>query len=158
VGGAPIYEGAHGAANKLRSGDTADHTYPLRLLLFDTNTLWAGRTALTPVMLEMTGHREDIAWSSWVEIHPETARRGGITQGARVRLESPTGSLVTRARIVSVVPPDVVAMPRGLGHRHFGRFASGVGANPIELVAAGSDPRTGVMASDTRVRLTPVPV
>jgi menaquinone reductase, molybdopterin-binding-like subunit len=158
VGQEAIYEGTYGTANKSRSGNTADHSYPLRLLLFDTNTLWSGRTALTPVMLEMTGHREDIAWSSWVEIHPETARRGGITQGARVRLESPAGSLVTRARIVSVVPPDVVAMPRGLGHRHFGRFASGVGANPMELVAAGSDPRTGVMDSDTRVRLTPVPV
>jgi anaerobic selenocysteine-containing dehydrogenase len=124
--------------------------------VFDTNTLWRGRTALTPVLMELTGSREDIAWDSWVEIHPATAAHLGVRDGDRVQLQSAAGSLVTRARLASVVPPDAIAMPRGLGHRHFGRFANGVGANPITLLAARSDPRTGSTVLVTRVRITPV--
>jgi anaerobic selenocysteine-containing dehydrogenase len=134
------------------AGGAADH--PLQLLLFDTNTLWGGRTALTPVLLELSGHREDIGWDSWVEINPETAQRHHIETGDRVRIESAAGSLVTRARIAPVVPPDAVAMPRGLGHRHFGRFANGVGVNPMLLVSPIPDRWTGASILETRVRLT----
>ena len=161
LGGAPVegeafYPGANGATTEGRAENEAAGAFPLRLLLFDTNSLWAGRTALTPLMLEMAGFREDIAWDSWVEIHPETARRSGIKQGDRVRLESSAGSLVTRARLADVIPPDAVAMPRGLGHRHFGRFASGAGTNPVALVSPSQDLWTGVAVFGTRVRLAPV--
>jgi anaerobic selenocysteine-containing dehydrogenase len=127
--------------------------YPLDLLLFDVNTLWRGRTAVTPLLLELTGAREDIAWDSWVEIHPDTAARHGVRSGDRVRLESAIGGFAVRARVAPLVPPDAVAMPRGLGHRHFGRFASGVGANPAALVALRLDAWTGVAMLPTRVRL-----
>lgn len=126
--------------------------YPLDLLLFDTNTLWRGRTALTPLLLELTGSREDIAWDSWAEIHPDTAVRHGIRDGTRVQLEFPAGRLVARARLSSRVPPDSVAMPRGLGHRSFGRFAKNVGANPLSMVANRPDPLTGAGVLATRVR------
>jgi anaerobic selenocysteine-containing dehydrogenase len=147
--------GREEVATAAPSGGTARGAYPFDLLLFDTNTLWRGRTALTPLLLELTGAREDIAWDSWVEIHPVTAERLGICAGDRVRLESAAGSLVTRARLAPVVPRDAVAMPRGLGHRHYGRFANGVGANPATLLPARSDPRTGAPVLVTRVRLTP---
>jgi anaerobic selenocysteine-containing dehydrogenase len=156
VGGEALYTGANGATTEGRPENEAAGAFPLRLLLFDTNSLWAGRTALTPLMLEMAGFREDIAWDSWVEIHPETARRSGIKEGDRVRLESSAGSLVTRARLADVIPPDAVAMPRGLGHRHFGRFASGAGTNPVALVSPSQDLWTGVAVLGTRVRLAPV--
>jgi anaerobic selenocysteine-containing dehydrogenase len=134
--------------------DAAEATaFPLRLLLFDTNTLWAGRTVRTPLLLEMTGHREDIAWDSWVEIHADTAARLGIGEGDRVRLESADGSLLTRAHVGQKVPPDVVAMPRGLGCRDNGRFARGLGANPLTLLSARPEPLTGAMATSARVRV-----
>ena len=149
VGDDALYRGARPAADAAASSDP-----PLHRLLFDTNTLWAGRTVLTPVVLEMSGFREDIGWDSWVEIHPDTARRHGIQAGDRVRVESATGSVRARARIAPVVPPDAVAMPRGLGHRHFGRFATGVGVNPMALIPPGLDRWTGAAILQTRVRLT----
>jgi anaerobic selenocysteine-containing dehydrogenase len=152
---AAIYTGRDGATGEDGLAGTAADAFPLRLMLFDTNTLWAGRTALTPLMLEMTGHRQDLAWDSWVEIHPETAARLRIGEGDRVRLESPAGALVARAHLGPVVPLDVVAMPRGLGHSHYGRFASGVGANPLALVAARPDPWTGATVLSARVRIAP---
>jgi anaerobic selenocysteine-containing dehydrogenase len=137
------------------AGDPATSALSFELLLFDTNTVWSGRTALTPLLLELTGAREDIAWDSWVEIHPETAGHLGVRTGDRVQLESATGSLVTRARLASVVPRNAVAMLRGLGHRHFGRFANGVGANPTALLPTRPDPRTGAPVLVTRVHVTP---
>jgi anaerobic selenocysteine-containing dehydrogenase len=154
LGGAPVSDAAvyPAAADAVIAAGPADR--PLHLLLFDTNTLWAGRTALTPVLLEMSGFREDIGWDSWVEINPETALRHRIEAGDRVRVESEVGSLVARARIAPVVPPNAVAMPRGLGHRHFGRFADGIGANPMTLVSPALARWTGSANLETRVRLT----
>jgi anaerobic selenocysteine-containing dehydrogenase len=152
-----IYTGHEAPAGGATDLDAGAGAFSLRLLLFDTNTMWGGRTALTPLMLEMTGHREDIAWDSWVEIHPDTAKRLRVESGDRVRVDSPAGSLVTRARLAQVVPTDAVAMLRGLGHRHFGRFASGVGANPLSLVPAGVDRWTGAAVTAVRVRIAPAP-
>ncbi len=151
--GAPVGDDAVYKGTRQAAGAAAPNERPLELLLFDTNTLWAGRTVLTPVILEMSGFREDIGWDSWVEIHPETARRLRIQAGDRVRVESATGSVLARARIAPVVPPGAVAMPRGLGHRHFGRFADGVGVNPLSLIPSVRDRWTGTAVLRTRVRL-----
>lgn len=154
--GAPVPDDAPylGTGEAPAAGAADPALYPLRLLLFDTNSLWAGRAAMTPVLLEMSGFREDVGWDSWVEIHPETARRHRVEEGDRVRLESAAGSLFVRARIAPVVPPDAVAMPRGLGHHHFGRFANGVGVNPLALVSPVLDRWTGSAILGARVRVT----
>jgi anaerobic selenocysteine-containing dehydrogenase len=152
---AALYEGRSGRGG-IADGTAHAGDYPLRLLLFDTNTLWEGRTALTPLMLELSGFRENIAWDSWVEIHPETAHRNRIRDGDRVRVESPAGALLVRARIAPIVPPAAVAISRGLGHEHFGRFANGVGVNPLVLLPATVDPWTGSAVLAAQVRLTPV--
>ncbi len=130
-------------------------SYPLALLLFDTNTLWDGRTALTPVLMELTGAREDIGWDSWLEVHPRTAARHGLRDGARARVESATAAIVTRVRVTPSVSPDAVALPRGLGHTQFGRFARGAGANAATLVDAAADRRTGGFVLAGRVRVAP---
>ncbi|MFN8176867.1 MAG: molybdopterin-dependent oxidoreductase [bacterium] len=158
VEGKPVpVDAPYGDTSELRRASPDPMVYPLRLLLFDTNTLWAGRTALTPLMLELSGHREDIGWDSWVEMHPETARRLRVEPGDRVRLESPAGSLLVRARIAPIVPPDAVAMPRGLGHQHFGSFASGVGVNPLALVTPAAGRWTGTTILEARVQVSRVP-
>jgi anaerobic selenocysteine-containing dehydrogenase len=55
------------------------------------------------------------------------------------------------------IAPDVVAMPVGQGHQTFTRYASGRGANPVELLAPLTEPETGTLAwAATRVRLTRV--
>jgi anaerobic selenocysteine-containing dehydrogenase len=152
--GAPIVLSALYTGGVPPDGDTEDSEgFPFRLMLFDTNTLWAGRTVLTPLLLEMTGQREDIAWDSWVEINADTAARLGLADGDRVRLESAAGSLETRALVGQRVPPDVVAMPRGLGRRDNGRFARGLGANPVSLLSSRPDPWTGTTTLAARVRI-----
>jgi len=50
-----------------------------------------------------------------------------------------------------------VSMAIGDGHTHYGRFASGRGANPISILAPVREKSTGRLAlGATRVRLTRV--
>ncbi len=152
---AALYTGISERENGEEPSSPSGRDRPFQLLLFDTNTLWSGRTAGTPLMLEMAGFREDIAWDTWLLIHPEAARINRIEEGGRVRIETTAGRVVVRARLSVTVPRDAVAMPRGLGHRHFGQFATGVGANPMELIPARAHPWTGAFVLETRCRLAP---
>ena len=96
-------------------------------------------------------------WSSWIEINPDAARRLNIASGDVVEVASTAGSLRAPAVVSPGVAPDVVAMPVGQGHRIFTRYASGRGANPIDILAPMKDARTGALAwAATRVRLTRV--
>jgi len=53
--------------------------------------------------------------------------------------------------------PGVVSMAVGDGHSHYGRYASGRGANPLTILAAVWEPMTGgLLLGATRVRLSRV--
>ena len=55
---------------------------------------------------------------------------------------------------MSHIRPDVVAIPIGQGHTQYGRYASGRGANPFELLAPLADATSGALAlGATRVAL-----
>jgi len=96
-------------------------------------------------------------WSSWVEISPVTAERLGIGPADVVDVASTQGTIRSAAVITPGIAPDMVAMPAGQGHRLFTRYASGRGSNPVELVAAVTEPATGALAwAATRVRISRV--
>jgi molybdopterin-containing oxidoreductase family iron-sulfur binding subunit len=93
-------------------------------------------------------------WSSWVEINPRTAEARGIRQGDLVEITSSVGSLRAPAFVSPAIAPDVIAMPVGQGHQTFTRFASGRGANPVEILAPVTEPATGALAwAATRVTI-----
>ncbi len=48
-----------------------------------------------------------------VEINPESARKLGISDGERVIVESPRGSISLNARITPDIHPDVLSLPHG---------------------------------------------
>ena len=75
-------------------------------------------------------------WGLPVEIDPEDRRaRCSIANGDMVRVESPHGSLEAPAYVHPGAVPDVVSMAIGDGHTHYGRYASGRGANPLSILA-----------------------
>jgi anaerobic selenocysteine-containing dehydrogenase len=137
------------------SGDFAK--YPYHLFVFDRNTLFGGKGALLPLMMEMAGFREDIPWDSWVEINPVTGKQLGVNNGDSVWIESDQGRVRARVKLWPGVSPDVVAMPRGLGHESYGRYAQGRGVNPNLLIARVQDPLTGGLATlATRVQIVKI--
>jgi len=96
-------------------------------------------------------------WSSWVEINPATAAKLGIEQGDVVDVASPHGTVQTAAYLSPGIAPDVLAMPAGQGHTTFTRYASGRGANPVDLLAPLTVSTTGAPAwAATRVKIARV--
>lgn len=137
-------------------GDPED--YPLVLNVFRPLSLMGGRTANIPYLLERAGHRLQSHWETWIEIHPDTAHRYGITDESFVWVESPLGKVKARARarLQPGALEGVVSMPFGLGHKEGGRWGKGIGANPNPILGATLMSVTGESVSRlTRVRIKP---
>jgi anaerobic selenocysteine-containing dehydrogenase len=96
-------------------------------------------------------------WGLPVEIDPQTAKDLGVTNGDLVRVSSSQGLLEAPAYVHPAAIPGVVSMAIGQGHRHYGRYASGRGANPLAIVAASFERESGALAfGATRVKLEKV--
>ena len=98
------------------------------------SVLGDGRFANRPWLLELSDPVTKITWHSWVEIHPEVARRMDIQEGEMVQLRSPHGTIEAPAYLYPGLHPEVVAVPLGLGHSSFGDYASGRGVNALDLL------------------------
>jgi anaerobic selenocysteine-containing dehydrogenase len=137
--------------------DGADSEFPFHFIPYASQAFGDGSLAHLPWMQELPDPLATAMWGSWVEINPRTAEARGIRQGDLVEITSPQGSLQAPALIAPGIAPDVVAMPAGQGHEHYGRTASGRGANPISILAPKKDAETGAFAwAATRVRITRV--
>ena len=113
----------------------------------------AHREAEMAFLQEIVGPHVHVRWDSWVEINPQTARGLGIADGDPVWVESAVGKVETQARLYPGAMPGVVNMPANLGHTQ-GRWAKGIGANPMELAANEHDRLAGLAATAAiRVRV-----
>jgi anaerobic selenocysteine-containing dehydrogenase len=96
-------------------------------------------------------------WGLPVELDPKTAAGLRVANGDIVRIESPHGAIEAPAYIHPGAIPGVVSMPIGDGHTHYGRYASGRGANPLSILAPVFEKSTGALVlGGTRVRLSRV--
>jgi anaerobic selenocysteine-containing dehydrogenase len=132
-----------------------DATFPFHFLPYASSAFLDGSLAHLPWLQEMPDPTTSAMWSSWVEINPATAEKLGINTGDVVELASSQGTLRTAAVITPGIAPDVLAMPAGQGHTNFTRYATGRGANPVQLLAPITVEGTGSLAwAATRVKLT----
>jgi len=124
------------------------------LLPFPSPYFFDGRGANKPWLQELPDPLTTIVWDTWVEIHPDTAKRLNISQGDLLVLESPNGKIQAPAYLYAGVRHDVVALPIGQGHTSYGRYAKGRGANPIAFLPPVPEvPSGGIRWCSTRVRI-----
>jgi molybdopterin-containing oxidoreductase family iron-sulfur binding subunit len=110
-----------------------------KLLAFPTTLATDGRSANRAWMQEVPYPMTTSVWGSWIEIHPETAKRYGIGPKDVVKLHTPQGAIEAPAYHSKYIHPELVAMPLGYGHESYGRYATGVGASVIKvLTGAGA--------------------
>ncbi len=76
-----------------------------------------GRGANKPWLQELPDPVAKIVWSSWVEMHPETATKMGIERGDIVEVRTSGGSIKAPAYLYLGVRPDTIAIALGQGHR-----------------------------------------
>lgn len=134
---APVTEGAAEGLSLVPSA---------RMGLFD------GRHANLPWLQEAPDHISKVVWDSWAEMHPDTAAKMGIANLDLVRITSAQGSVDVRVVLLKGVHHDAVAVPLGQGHEAYGRYAKGLGVNPLKILDATTDAKTGELAMfSTRV-------
>jgi molybdopterin-containing oxidoreductase family iron-sulfur binding subunit len=138
---------ASAAAPAETKGDFFVHVFP-------SPTLGDGAGANKPWLQELPDPVSKIAWQSWVEVHPSTAKKMGITEGAHLTIDTGMGKVTAPAYIYMGVRPDTVAIALGQGHTAYGRFAKGIGVNAYNLVpsswnTAGGLALGAIMASVT---------
>jgi anaerobic selenocysteine-containing dehydrogenase len=138
------------------SVESAD-PYPYSFQPYASVQFGDGSGANLPWLQELPDPASSAMWGLPVEIDPKTAGNLGVANGDLVRVTSPLGQLEAPAYVHPAAIPGVVSMAIGQGHRHYGRYAAGRGANPMTLVAAVFERETGALAfGATRVRLEKV--
>jgi menaquinone reductase, molybdopterin-binding-like subunit len=136
-------------------GDGA--TFPFHFLPYKSQSFLDGSLAHLPWLQELPDVLSTAMWSSWVEIHTETAKGLGLVQGDVVEIASSHGAIHAPVLVSPGIAPNIIAMPMGQGHDTFTRFASKRGANPISILAPVTEPETGAFAwAATRVRVSKV--
>ena len=120
-----------------------DETYPLELYVYSLPNLDSVASPNLPWLNDIAGAYLFEKWRTWVEIHPETAERFGVTEHDQVEVRTPRGTLVLPVKPFAGVMPEVIAIPFGLGQKAGGRWCKGIGENPAVLVDAQSDPLSG---------------
>jgi len=118
------------------NGDMYFITYP-------SYRFYDGSGANRPWLQELPEALSTSVWDSFVEIHPDTAKKLGVRTGTYVDIKTDQGSIRTQAFVYEGIRPDTIAVPFGLGHKSFGRYAEGRGVNPLDILPASSDSLSG---------------
>jgi anaerobic selenocysteine-containing dehydrogenase/Fe-S-cluster-containing dehydrogenase component len=120
----------------------------LTLAAFPHIFLYDGRGADKPWLQEIPEPVSQIVWDSWIEVHPETAAKLGLTKDYSSRylyaginvieISTPNGTFEASAHITPLVMPGVLAMPIGQGHSEYGRYAKNRGVNLWAFLPEGA--------------------
>ncbi len=115
----------------------------LTFIPYPSSRYYDGRGANKPWLQELPDPLTQAVWNSWLEIHPETAERLGIEEGDLLTITSLHGTIEASAYFHAGLRRDAVAMPVGLGHSGYGRYARGRGANPVHLLSSQPETASG---------------
>ncbi len=134
------------------------NTYPFYLHLFLSDLLSDTREANIPWLQGAPDPMTTIAWQTWVEINPQTARQLKLNIGDIVKVTSPEGEIEAMVYTTPAIRPDTVAVAFGQGHVNTGRYATGGNrsGNAMHLVGAQADSSSGGFTwANLRAKITP---
>lgn len=138
---------------KLQIQETKDDAYPLDLYVYVPLAFSYGEGAHLPYLHGLAGAHLGEQWGTWIEIHPETAKRLGIQDSRMVWVESSAGRIKAKARLYEGILRNTVSLPLGLGHTGMGRYANGVGINPVEIISSKMNLSNQPVWQQTRVKI-----
>ena len=115
----------------------------LTLLAYPSAALYDGRGANRPWLQELPDPVTRVTWTTWAELHPETAAERGLAEGDVVEITSADGTIEVPLYLYPGLRRDVIAVPMGQGHTEFGRYAAGRGANVLGLLPGEATPFGG---------------
>jgi anaerobic selenocysteine-containing dehydrogenase/Fe-S-cluster-containing dehydrogenase component len=136
-------------ASPATAGSAGDYS----LVVYPSATLGEGRGANKPWLQELPDPVTKVLWSSWVEMHPETATKLGVDRGDIVEVKTASASVRAPVVVYLGIRPDTIALALGQGHYSpsqtsafdgrdkalqwgYGRYARGVGVKANDLLTA----------------------
>ncbi|MFZ6031068.1 MAG: molybdopterin-dependent oxidoreductase [Chloroflexota bacterium] len=125
------------------------------LLPFAHPHLGDGSGANRPWLQETPDPMTTVMWGSWVEINPKTADELGLHDHDVVKIISAAGEIEVPVYRFPAIRPDTVAIPFGNGHTALGRYAAGVGANPMQVLGLPQNEAGDLAYAATRVQIVP---
>ncbi|HEY2067265.1 MAG TPA: molybdopterin-dependent oxidoreductase [Gemmatimonadaceae bacterium] len=161
------------AAPAVAAAPPADTKGDYFLVVYPSPVFGDGRGANKPWLQELPDPVTKVLWSSWVELHPETAAKQGIERGDIVEVSTSYGKVRAPAFPYLGVRPDTIALATGQGHasaarldtfdpKHhdakavewgYGRYARGLGVRAHDLLGPGGDNAGGFSFASTRASL-----
>jgi len=102
-----------------------DQEYPFTFIDYKSRLNHEGRTANTTWYQEFKKvDMGDESWDDVLKINPADAAKLGIQNGAMVKVSSPTGSIVVKAKLWEGIRPGTVTKCYGQGHWAYGKVAA----------------------------------
>jgi molybdopterin-containing oxidoreductase family iron-sulfur binding subunit len=127
--------------------------YPLELVAYRPLGYAEGSGANQPWLRHLRTRQDQRAFTAPATLHPDDVP--GLVDGDTITITSPHGAIVVPIKLDRRMRSGTIAVPLGGGHTAFGRWAIGVGANPMRLLPPGPAPESGGNAiCTTRVRVT----
>ncbi|MDB4914127.1 MAG: hypothetical protein JWM95_1771, partial [Gemmatimonadetes bacterium] len=143
------------------------------LVTYLSPVLGDGRGANKPWLLELPDPVTKVLWSSWVEIHPETANKMGIERGDIIEVKTANGTVKAPAYLYLGIRTDTIALAIGQGHSSvaklaehdgknvksmpmqwgYGRYARNLGVRAHDLLAVGTNTAGGFSFTSTRASI-----
>ena len=134
------------------------------LVTYQSPVLGDGRGANKPWLQELPDPVTKILWSSWVELHPETAARLDIERGDVLEVTTDAGTVRAPALPYLGIRPDTIALATGQGHASpgmsdwydgkdsgiqwgYGRYARAIGVNAHDLLNPRLNSGGGLIAT-----------
>jgi anaerobic selenocysteine-containing dehydrogenase len=121
--------------------------FPLLLVPYDSMRLANGYIGDPPFMVKSVADTVLKARDGLIEIHPDTARKAGLSDGQKAVLSTPLGQAKVKVHLFEGILPGVLAMPRGLGHTAYDKYLAHKGVNVNDLIGSLGDPASGLDAA-----------
>ena len=120
--------------------------YPYQFQVYPSIQFGFGSDSHLPWLQQLPDPTSSSMWGFPLEVDPVLAKRLHVVNGDAVRVTSSSGSIEAVIYVHPAAIPNVVSMAAGQGHAEYGRYASGKGGNPFELLDDSCEEKTGVPA------------
>jgi molybdopterin-containing oxidoreductase family iron-sulfur binding subunit len=139
AGGAGGGAAGGGAGVDFASALPAGESGAMPLVVYASPNMYDGRGANKPWLQELPDPVTKVVWDHWIEMHPDTAKKLGLSRGDHVSVKTPVGTIETAVYDYLGIRPGVLAMGTGQGHGQYGQYARGRGANAMAALPAVLD-------------------
>ncbi|WP_456324577.1 menaquinone reductase molybdopterin-binding-like subunit QrcB [Desulfonauticus submarinus] len=102
------------------------------------------KQALTPSEVVLVKEYELNGKDLYVQVNSSTARKLGLKQNDRVKLQGSGRECVARVNITETVMDDVIAAPLGFGHEAWDEYVRGKGDNVFKVLTIAEEKGSGL--------------